>query len=438
MRYFGPNNPLGLTNWLKGYIHYTRMSESPLPFHFWTGVSTIAGALRRQVWIDERHFQWTPNFYIFLVGPPGVVAKSTSINPGMRLLERLKVPFGPPSMTWQALTESLQEAIYEREYFDVHTKRTHKLTMSAITIPVSELGTFLRLDDPAFVDVLIDLWDSRIGEWGHRTKTAGDIRIKNPWLNIIGCTTPAWMQANVPEKMIGGGLMSRVVFVYADQKRRLVAYPSEEVSTADHADIENHLFTDLCEIASLAGEYKRTAAATKWGTEWYAEHHDPAKRPVHLASDRYSGYLARKQTHIHKLAMVLAAAEGSDLLLDERHLSTAAQIITSVEPDMQKAFESIGVVDEARRTKEIVNYVRYYRKITTAELWALCSRNMQMRDFRETITAAVSGGQIMSCQWIDAKRGPLNGFTVPLPGGSSPAAATTPPVPPSHPPGTAD
>ncbi len=60
------------SNWLEGYYHYTKHSEAPDLFHFWTGVSVVAGALRRQVWIDQRYFQWTPNFYIVLVGPAGV------------------------------------------------------------------------------------------------------------------------------------------------------------------------------------------------------------------------------------------------------------------------------------------------------------------------------------------------------------------------------
>ena len=65
-------------NWLTAYATYTADSESPREFHLWTGIWTLAGALRRRVWIDMRKFQWTPNFYIVLVGPPGIVNKSTT------------------------------------------------------------------------------------------------------------------------------------------------------------------------------------------------------------------------------------------------------------------------------------------------------------------------------------------------------------------------
>src|SRR5258707_15834538 len=106
-------------NWLKAYLEFTRDSESPTTFHFWTGVSTLAGALRRRVWIDMKKFQWTPNFYIILVGPPGIAAKSTSLSMGMSLLGKVPgVKFGPESMTWQALAKALEEAIEHVEYTD--------------------------------------------------------------------------------------------------------------------------------------------------------------------------------------------------------------------------------------------------------------------------------------------------------------------------------
>ena len=59
-------------------MEYTAPLESPDRMHFWTGVSTIAGALRRKVWIDQRYFQWTPNFYIVLAAPAGIIAKSST------------------------------------------------------------------------------------------------------------------------------------------------------------------------------------------------------------------------------------------------------------------------------------------------------------------------------------------------------------------------
>jgi hypothetical protein len=387
-------------NWLQGYIEYTKASESPTSFHFWTGVATIAGALRRRVWIDERHFQWTPNFYIVLVGPPGVAAKSTSIRSGMKFLERLKIPFGPQSMTWQALTKAMEEAISGINVVDADGIE-QRIVMSCLTIPVSELGTFLRMEDTAMIDVIVDLWDGQQTTWSHKTKSSGNIEIQNPWINLIACTTPSWLQNNFPEHMIGGGLMSRILFVYGEKKRQFVAYPSDAIRPQEHREIEEKLFRDLEEISELKGEYLLTTEAKTWGRAWYENHWNT--RPIHMASDRYGGYIARKQTHIHKLAIVLAAAKRSKLVIEKHDLEEAATLVTSIEPDMQKVFQSVGVVDSARHMKELVSYVKAYGQIAVADLWKLVMNTIEYRAFQESIRSAIESGMIMGVRGTDGR-----------------------------------
>ena len=382
-----------LPDWLKAYTTvYTADSEAPNDFHFWTGVATIAGALRRRVWIDMRKFQWTPNFYIVLVGPPGIANKSTSIRTGIRLLEQVPgIHFGPPSITWQALTDTLSEAIEHMKVIgpqgqDIFTP------MSCVTISASELGTLLKADDASLVDVLVDLWDGQTTTWGHKTRTNGAVEIKNPWLNIIGCTTPAWLKANFPEHLIGGGLTSRIVFVYGDTKRFLAPYPDELIPTQTYRDMELALVHDLTQIALMQGEFGLAADARAWGHDWYAKHW--ASVPTHLASDRYAGYLARKQTHIHKLAIVLAASKSNLLVITKDHLEAADALLRAVEPHMQRVFESVGMVDEARRVREIVSFIKSHGWRSSDDLWRLVQNVMSQREYIEALSAAIKGGHL--------------------------------------------
>src|SRR5260370_10096193 len=138
--------PRHFKHWLDAYIEYTRDMESPLNFHFWTGIATIAGALRRRVWIDMRKFIWTPNFYIILVAPAGIAAKSTSISIGMDLLLKLPteagIRFGPESMTWQKLADSLAEFTECVKYLDL-TRIKIVQPMTAITCVLPNPATFL-------------------------------------------------------------------------------------------------------------------------------------------------------------------------------------------------------------------------------------------------------------------------------------------------------
>lgn len=318
--------------------------------YFWVGVSTIAGALRRKVWIDQAYFKWYPNFYIILVAPPGIVAKSTTASLGMRLLRRVPgIRFGPDVVTWQALATSFAEAA---ELFELNGDY---YTMSALTVESSEFGNFLNPADTQMVDFLVSLWDGKEGTFDKRTKGSGNDQIHCPWINLIACTTPAWIAGNFPEYTIGGGLTSRCVFVYAEEKAKYVAYPSRHVPANLH-DTEDRLVQDLEHIAvKLVGQYHMGDKVLDWGEEWYEQHY--RNRPIGLDDDRFGGYIARKQTHIHKLSMILAASTRDELEITIDDLQTANDMVTILEEAMPKVFGKIGRSDASMQTERFLAYV---------------------------------------------------------------------------------
>lgn len=382
--------PRHFADWLKAYTAFTSASEAPLEFHFWTGVSTIAACLRRQVWRDELYFKWTPNFYIIFVGPAGVVTKSTTLNLGFRLLEKVPgIRFGPDSMTWHGLGKEFEAAF---EYFQIRNPKTGKDEMfgqSPLTCSVSELGTFLRPEDKALISFLTDLWDGKDRPFRHKTQDSVGIEVNNPWLNIIGATTPEWIQNNFPVSFLSEGIGSRIIFIYAEKKRQNVAYPSRALVKNDFLLEEKKLVEDLIEISKIKGHFELTEAAFLWGEQWYK---DLQNRPTTLASGRYSSYLARKQTHMHKLAMVLALSRSDSLIIDREHLETANTILTSTERSMMKVFESVGAVDEARHLAELIPYVRAHQWITAPDLYKLVYNIMSKRDYEAALKGGIEGG----------------------------------------------
>lgn len=363
-------------------MQYTLHSEAPDTFHFWTGVGTIAGALRRKVWIDCRYWDWVPNFYIIFVAPPGIVSKSTTANIGMSLLKQVKGPkFGPDATTWQKLVEELGKSA---ESFSTKDGKFHK--MSALTIAAGELGTFLKPQDMEMIDAMVDLWDGKRGNWRKATKSQGDDLIVNPWLNLLGCTTPAWINSAFPEYMIGGGFTSRCIFIYADQKRRLVAYPARDAISHDPR-LEGTLVDDLSEIASMAGEITLSDEAFGVGEKWYHEFHN--NKPPELNNEQFAGYIARKQTHIHKLAMVLSAAESNDLVIEAHQLQAAIELVTALEADMPKVFNRIGQDPVQRKAAILRSIVDHTGQIALSDLYKKCMRTMNVREFEEAVQGAV-------------------------------------------------
>lgn len=378
-------------NWISGFMEYSSYSEAPRHMHFWVAVSTLAGALRRQVWIDMAYFKWYPNFYIILVAPPGIVSKSTTASIGMSLLKKVPdIKFGPDVVTWQALVGAFAEATVAFEL------NSEYYPMSALTIVSSEFGNLLNPKDTEMVDLFVHLWDGQPGNFEKKTKGSGNDTVENPWINLIACTTPSWIAGNFPEYMIGGGFTSRCIFVYAEKKQQLVAYPQEIVPDNLQRMAQN-LLDDLTLISMLKGEFKMTPGAFKYGKQWYEAHH--ASKHLDLDDDRFGGYLARKQTHIHKLAMILSAAESDDLYITEEHLSLANQMVTDLEPDMQFVFSKIGKSEEALFAERLIWYIQKRGKVEWQEAYRYVHAHFpKIQDFESIINGAIRSGQIRMSQ----------------------------------------
>lgn len=378
-----PPGPRHYSNWLQSFVNYASYSEAPLFIYFWVGVATIAGALRRKVWIDQINFQWLPNFYIIIVGPPGVIAKSTSIDIGIDLLKKVPgINFGPDVLTWQHLVTSMGEAV---ETFKDPTTGEIR-TMSPITIASSELGNLLNPDDREQIDALISLWDGR-KEFKKGTKTQGSDVLEYPWLNIIGATTPSWIAESIPQHMIGGGFMSRCVFLFADEKRQFVPLLDEAVPKG-HAETRTKLIEDLHRISTMAGEYTISEPARVIIRQWYIDHYK--NPPKGLNREQFGGYLARKQTHIMKLAMVLAASQRAELVILPEDIEVATGLVSGLEASMPRIYERMGSETGARGQMELVALVRQEKRITESQLFKRLFRILSHEDFVKAATSAIN------------------------------------------------
>lgn len=374
-------------DWLTAFMEYASYGEAPRHMYFWSGVAAIAGALRRKVWIDQAYFKWHCNMYIVLVAPPGIVSKSTTAGVAMNLLRKVPgVKFGPDVVTWPALVSAFAEATEGFEYQEA----LHP--MSALTLESSEFGNLLNPQDKDMVDLLVALWDGKPGTFEKKTKHSGNDSIENPWINLIACTTPSWIAGNFPEYMIGGGFTSRCIFVYADQKAKYVAYPGLRVPGNLDAMAEK-LVEDLCHISTLTGEYKLSSDAVAWGEAWYHRHY--TVRSATLDDDRFGGYIARKQTHIHKLAMVLAASSSDKMEITAEHLTIADQMVTDLEPDMSFVFSKIGKSETALYAERLVWFVHSKGVVPYHEAYRYVhSYFPSMRDFEDVLAGCVRAGYI--------------------------------------------
>lgn len=340
-----------LPDWLTEFMDNTKWGEAPPYFYFWVGVATIAAALRRKVWLDMGTFVWYPNLYTMLVAPPGIVQKSSTSDLGMRLLRQIPgIAQGPTTLTWQSLYDAFIEV---GEEFQVSPTETR--TQQALYINSSEFGITLNMKDIDMVNQLIHIWDGY--EMKKRTRMDGEVVIPTPCLNMIACTTPSWIAENVPQYLIGGGLTSRMLFVYGEEKARYIAYPNRHMPK-DYLEKQGKLLRDLERISQLVGGFTLTPDAYLWGEEWY-EHFHRVEAPK-LDKTLIGGYIARKQTLVHKVAMILTVSQGDALVITRQTLERAALLITELEIHMPKVYNKIGLSSDANAAQQVIALLDRY------------------------------------------------------------------------------
>lgn len=309
-------------SWLDAYLAYTAESESPEEYHLWVGISAIAGALRRRVFFDMGYFLLYPNMYVVLVGPPGRCKKSTAMRVGRQMLGQVPgLEFTTDSVTRERLIQDLTQA--------------HKDGQSAMTAYSSEFASMLTSSGMDMVVFLTDIFDCPT-EWSHKTKAGGTNKIKQPFLNLIAATTPAWISTAMPLDTVGIGLTSRIIFCFQDTPR--IKPPFPELSEAQIM-LSDMLIRDLTAISVMEGQFTLTPDAKQWYTEWYTEH---IQQPNVTGDPRLSGYFERKPMHLLKLAMIVSASLKNETVLTLEDMQLAMGLFDKVEKWMPKVFASVG------------------------------------------------------------------------------------------------
>lgn len=311
-----------LTNWLEAYLVLTNDTESPEEYHRWTALSIIAGAVRRKVFFDMGHFLLYPNMYIVLVGPAGRCKKSTAMRIGRGMLSEINgVNFTTDSITRERMILDLAQC-----FVDGH---------SSMTAYSSEFASLLTSSGMDMVVFLTDIFDSP-SEWSHRTKTGGTNKIKAPYLNLMGATTPDWIAKAMPLDTVGIGLTSRIIFVYQDTPR---VRPWRPKLTPEQKRLRELLVEDLQAMSLLSGEYEIADDADEFYNTWYTSR---IEKPNPTGDPRLNGYYERKPIHLLKIAMIIAASRRDELLITHSDMELALSLFEEVEERMPKVFANVG------------------------------------------------------------------------------------------------
>ncbi len=319
-----------LDDWLENYLQFTQDAESPTQYHVWSGITAIATALRRKCYTNWGLQGYVyPNLYVALVGPPGG-RKGTAMKIVKAMLQQLEMPIGSDALgSIQALYEELQTS--EDGYI---TQSGKEVRHKSLSIWAEEFQVFLNDRDPKLIASITDLFDNP-DTWKYSTISRGATDLSNCWLTIFGAITPSLLQTRLSQDAVGGGLLSRIIFIvgYGPIKRVALQFLSPE-----EEKLKESLIQDLAQIALLSGPFKLTPNYLHAYTDWYEGPQDNTG----IDEEKFLGYNSRRALHLKKICMVFSASESNDMIIRERHFQKALAILQEAEVHMPNAFYGFG------------------------------------------------------------------------------------------------
>jgi hypothetical protein len=178
-------------------------------------------------------------------------------------------------------------------------------------------------------------------KWSYETISRKREEINGVWVNLIAGTTPDLIRSSLPIESIGGGLTSRIIFIYEEKHGKLVTIPTE---TEEERELFMALVHDLEKISLLSGKFTWTNGFIELWDSWCRE---SSLNPP-FADPRFDGYNGRRRVHLMKLAMIHSVSRNRNtMFLDEYNLKEAITTLEEAEIKMGLVFKGVGKSDIA-------------------------------------------------------------------------------------------
>jgi len=360
-------------------MEYTDNQESPDLYHKWCAVHVVAAALQRKCFLNWGYITFYPNFYIVLVGPAGKCRKGTAMGPAYNMMRDLSIKMAAESITREALVRELKQS--SGTQIDPVDGKMYLHASLSIFSP--ELVVFLGHNNQQLISDLTDWYDCR-ERWTYRTKNMGTDDITGVWVNLLGATTPDLLQTTLPLNAIGGGLTSRMIFVFERNKRKVVPIPFVSNKNKSLGEV---LTADLEKINMISGQYRITTDFLDTWIDWYtAQEGNPP-----FNDQRFAGYIERRPTHVLKLSMIMNTfrADGDQMISKEDLLSSIA-LIEATEKNMPHTFGGVGKSQTVDVTNKVLICLAEKKSISMQELIGMFYHDAD-RDTMDKVISTLQG-----------------------------------------------
>lgn len=372
-----------IKDWIKGWLEYTNNIESPSIYSEWVAVSLIAAALSRRVCLmwDRKLF---PNFYIFLVGPPGV-KKGTALNPAREFLDYIGVYTAPESLTRRKFLSNLAKSSLLSGAPSLNNIMT---AISNVTIFSSEITVLINSGNLQMVKDLTDLYDFDKDVWTYETEGSGSDVISNPFVNIIGATQPGMLTSMIPDEAVTMGFMSRVISVFEDKRGKVVVFPQD---LKPEEELKKKLKEKLMEYSTWSGWFTINDSFREVYAPWYRNQ----EKDINLQEEKLIYYIQRRPTHLLKLCMIMNASRSGNMVLDAQDFKRALDLLHHTEKKMSRTFAGMGKADNAEAVDMVGSYLFNVKEIRYSKLLRRFHRDVEDDRLAKIIATFEKMGEVI-------------------------------------------
>jgi hypothetical protein len=230
---------------------------------------------------------------------------------------------------------------------------------SQIYAVAEEFADFIGVKNMNFINLLTNLWDN-LDQYEHPKIHSKSILVVKPTVNLLAGTTPVSLVDTVPPEAIGQGFTSRFIIVYSSGTGEMVTWP----------DLPDKGLTDrlVARVKAIASKVKGKAFISEDAKEVFDKIYKSFKG---VDDPRFQFYNGRRQTHLIKLSMILAAM-NLRTEIQRQDCIRANTILDSVEQHMPRGIGELGrgrhaeVINTLMSvcTKDFLDFKQLYRKLS--------------------------------------------------------------------------
>ena len=372
-------------DWGAAYKVYTTDTESAPIFHKWVGFSAIASVLARKVWLEIGRLKIYPNMYVVLTAEPGVARKTQAITYMTPLLQEIAgVKLSADAVTKEALTMDIAAAMDSAMLPD-GTIMEH----CSLSIISKEFESFLgqKKENTKMLVFLTDIFDAP-DKWEYRTKGSGEDSAVAAYVNLLAATTPDSIASSLPVQAIGGGLTSRVMFVWAKGRQKKVTAPEKPPK-----ELQDKIIQDLIAISRITGPYTLSPTCFKAWDNWYQGYDE--ENAGRLAQDKaFRGWYSRKPLYIQKLAIINTAMQTSSRIIEWGAFAQAIADVEEVEQSMGNTFNAVGRSELSPDVNTVLVEIQTRKAVSEATLLQIMWRDVDAKKFDNVIETAIRTGKV--------------------------------------------